>query len=102
MSFWDSVKKLAQPYDDDDYEEDEDLEEFAEKEDVEERPARPRRTPPFANTNSESAYAPPASSAGAGYSASSAPGSNSASSCAILTALPIPPAPPIICAPARP
>ena len=80
MSFWDSVKKLAQPYDDDDYEEDEDLEEFDEKEDVEERPARPRRTPPFASTNSESAYAPPASSAGAGYSASSAPGSNSASS----------------------
>lgn len=55
MSFWDSVKKLAQPYDDEDYEEDEELEDFDTQE-PEERPARPRRTPPFANSNATSAF----------------------------------------------
>ncbi len=46
MSFWDNVKKFAQPYDDeyDDFDEDE-VEGF--EEEVEERTERPRRTPAF-------------------------------------------------------
>ena len=58
MSFWDNVKKFAQPYADDDYDEyDEDdlVEGYEEEEEVvEERPARQRRTPAFSvNTNEE-------------------------------------------------
>ena len=46
MSFWENVKKFAQPYDDeyDDYDEDE-AEGY--EEETEERPARARRTPAF-------------------------------------------------------
>ena len=56
MSFWDNVKKFAQPYAEDeydDYDEDE-LAEGYEEEEVEERPARTRRTPAFSVSTSES------------------------------------------------
>lgn len=80
MSFWDSVKKLAQPYDDDEeYEEDEELDEFEVEEEPVERPVRQRRTPPFASASSESAFASTAPAAAAtpraAASASSAPAS---------------------------
>ena len=55
MSFWDNVKKFAQPYADDDYDEEYDEEEevegYEEEEEVEARPAR-RRAPAF-NFSSE-------------------------------------------------
>ena len=46
MSFWDNIKKFAQPYADDEYDDEYD-EDGAEgfEEPVEERPARARRTP---------------------------------------------------------
>ena len=53
MSFWENVKKFAQPYDEeyDDYD-DEEVEGF--EEEAEERPARARRTPAFSvNTETE-------------------------------------------------
>ena len=49
MSFWDNVKKFAQPYADedyDDYDDEEEMDEFEEEEEVAPRPAR--RTPAFA------------------------------------------------------
>ena len=52
MSFWDNVKKFAQPYADEDYDEydDEELDEFEEEE--EEVPARPaRRAPAFSSAS---------------------------------------------------
>ena len=70
MSFWDNVKKFAQPYaDDDDYEYDDDEvegyeEEEAEEEAIEARPAR-RRTPIFnfsAEEETATATAPAAKS----------------------------------------
>ena len=60
MNFWDSVKKFAQPYADDEYDDydDEDLvegfDEEVEEEEVVERPARTRRTPAFC-VNTEAA-----------------------------------------------
>ena len=53
MSFWDNVKKFAQPYADEDYDDydDEEMDEFEEEEEVAPRPAR--RTPTF-STASES------------------------------------------------
>ena len=54
MSFWDNVKKFAQPYADedyDDYDDEEELDEYEEEEEVAPRPAR--RTPAF-NTASDS------------------------------------------------
>ena len=67
MSFWDNVKKFAQPYaDDDDYEYDDDevegYEEEAEEEVVEARPAR-RRTPIFNFSTEEEPAAAPAPAA---------------------------------------
>ena len=49
MSFWDNVKKFAQPYADedyDDYDDEEEMDEFEEEEEVAPRPAR--RAPAFA------------------------------------------------------
>ena len=66
MSFWDNVKKFAQPYSDDDYDDyDEELDEMDEE--VEETPSRPRRSSPFAASQDSysSASAAPAS---AGFS----------------------------------
>ena len=57
MSFWDNVKKFAQPYAEDDYD-DYDEDELAEgyEEEAEDRPARARRTPAFSvSAGSESA-----------------------------------------------
>ena len=59
MSFWDNVKKFAQPYSDeeyDDFDEEEGLDPF--EEEVEEQPARARRTPAFSvAANEETATA---------------------------------------------
>ncbi len=57
MSFWDNVKKFAQPYSDDDYEDeyDEDLSEYEEEEEIEAAP-RGRRTSPFASAAPASDY----------------------------------------------
>ena len=52
MSFWDNVKKFAQPYSEDEYDEyDEEAEGFEEEQ--EERPARVRRAPLFGGSNEE-------------------------------------------------
>ena len=76
MSFWDNVKKFAQPYaDDDDYEYDDEevegYEEEAEEEVVEARPAR-RRAPIFNFSTEEepAAAAAPAPAAKTGFSGS--------------------------------
>ena len=61
MSFWDNVKKLTQPYSDEDYEDyDEDMEDM---DDGMEQPAArsPRRASPFASQEAESSYSSPAS-----------------------------------------
>lgn len=66
MSFWDNVKKFAQPYADDDYDdyEDDEMEEF--EDEVEEPAPRPaRRTPSFTSSISNdtaSDYSAPAAS----------------------------------------
>ena len=66
MSFWDNVKKFAQPYADDDYDdyEDEEMDEF-EDETEEPAPRSARRTPSFASSVSSdttSSYSAPAAS----------------------------------------
>ena len=66
MSFWDNVKKFAQPYADDDYDdyEDDEMDEFEEEEEVVEQPApRPARRNPFAasvSNDTASDYSAPA------------------------------------------
>ena len=68
MSFWDNVKKFAQPYDDEDYEDyDEELDEFEEP--AQEPAPRTRRPSPFANTAASTA-APAAAAAPAAPAAS--------------------------------
>ena len=63
MSFWDNVKKFAQPYDDEEYDDyDEDVSDFDEPE--QEAP-RARRTSPFANTAAAPAAAPAPAAAAA-------------------------------------
>ena len=68
MSFWDNVKKFAQPYSDEDYDDyDEELEGY--EEEVQEPAPRSRRTSPFAsaaqdNTADVSTPTPAASSTG--------------------------------------
>ena len=71
MSFWDNVKKFAQPYDDEDYDDyDEELDDF---EEPEEEPApRARRTSPFASSSAAPA-APAAAAAPAATPAPAAP-----------------------------
>ena len=52
MSFWDNVKKFAQPYSEDEYDEyDEEAESFENEQ--EERPARVRRAPLFGGSSEE-------------------------------------------------
>ncbi len=54
MSFWDNVKKFAQPYSEDEYDDyDEELGGY--EEEPEERPARTRRAPVFGGATEESA-----------------------------------------------
>ena len=62
MSFWDNVKKFAQPYSDDEYEDeyDEELTDF--EEDAQESAPRSRRTSPFSATAQSSAADAPAAS----------------------------------------
>ena len=68
MSFWDNVKKFAQPYDDEDYDDyDEELDEFEEP--AQEPAPRTRRPSPFANTAASTA-APAAAAAPAAPAAS--------------------------------
>ncbi len=68
MSFWDNVKKFAQPYADDDYDDydDEEMEEYEEEEVEEPAPRASRRTPSFtssASGDTGSDYKPGATSA---------------------------------------
>ena len=63
MSFWDNVKKLAQPYSDEEYDDyEEELDEF---EEVEQEAPRKRRTSPFATATKEAepTYTAPAAPA---------------------------------------
>ena len=71
MSFWDNVKKFAQPYDDEDYDDyDEELDNFDE---TEEEPApRTRRSSPFASSSAAPA-APAAAAAPVAAPASATP-----------------------------
>ena len=63
MSFWDNVKKFAQPYSDEEYDDyDEELDEFDDA--VSEAP-RSRRTSPFASADEDSDYSAPSSAASA-------------------------------------
>lgn len=59
MSFWDNVKKFAQPYSDEDYDDyEEEMDSY--EEDVQESPFRSRRTSPFASASRETETAPAA------------------------------------------
>ena len=80
MSFWDNVKKFAQPYSDDEYDDEYDEEVDAyEEEPAQEAPApsRKRRTSPFAGTAAESvssSYSASTSSAPASTASSTSTG----------------------------
>ena len=68
MSFWDNVKKFAQPYSDEDYDDyDEEMDEY-EEEAVETAPRAGRRPSPFATSAQETVAAPTASAASAASS----------------------------------
>lgn len=59
MSFWDNVKKFAQPYSDEDYDDyDEEMDEY--EEEVQDTAPRSRRTSPFSSAAQESEPAPAA------------------------------------------
>ena len=73
MSFWDNVKKFAQPYSDDDYDDyDEDYDDYEEEAPAEPAPRTGRRTSPFATAATETSYeapaAAPAAPASTGFS----------------------------------
>ena len=71
MSFWDNVKKFAQPYEDEDYDDyDEELDEFEEP--AQEAAPRTRRPSPFANSSATTA-APAAAVAAPAAPAASTP-----------------------------
>ena len=60
MSFWDNVKKFAQPYSDEEYDDYEDeMDEF--EEEPQEAPTRRRRPSPFSTVKEESDYTAPVS-----------------------------------------
>ena len=63
MSFWDNVKKFAQPYSDEDYDDyDEEMDEY--EDEVAEPAPRSRRTSPFASATQETAeYSAPSTTA---------------------------------------
>lgn len=68
MSFWDNVKKFAQPYSDEEYDDyDEDMDEY-EEEEVQESAPRSRRTSPFAAAQDTGSAASTATSSSAGSS----------------------------------
>lgn len=77
MSFWDNVKKFAQPYSDDEYEDDYDDEMTDYEEEVQESAPRSRRTSPFAS-------AAQSSTADFGTSATAPAGSNAGFSGQVL------------------
>lgn len=67
MSFWDNVKKFAQPYSDEDYDDYGEMDEY--EEEAQEPAPRSRRTSPFASAEREPEPAPAASaSANTGFS----------------------------------
>ena len=67
MSFWDNVKKFAQPYSDEDYDDYGEMDEY--EEEAQEPAPRSRRTSPFASAEREPEPAPAASaSASTGFS----------------------------------
>ena len=67
MSFWDNVKKFAQPYSDEDYDDYGEMDEY--EEEPQEPAPRSRRTSPFASAEREPEPAPAASaSASTGFS----------------------------------
>ena len=67
MSFWDHVKKFAQPYSDEDYDDYDEMDEY--EEEAQESAPRGRRTSPFASAEREPEPAPAASaSANTGFS----------------------------------
>ena len=66
MSFWDNVKKFAQPYADDDYDDydDEEMDEFEEEEEeAKPAPRERRRAPAFGSVSESSDYTPAAPAA---------------------------------------
>ena len=68
MSFWDNVKKFAQPYSDEDYDDyDEEMDEY-EEEAVETAPRAGRRPSPFATSAQETVAAPATSATSAASS----------------------------------
>jgi len=63
MSFWDNVKKFAQPYSDEEYDDyDEEMDNFDDEEDEKEVAPRSRRQSPFASNGQDTDTAPAASS----------------------------------------
>ena len=73
MSFWDNVKKFAQPYDEDDYDDDYDEELDDYEEPAQEAAPRTRRPSPFASTATTSTAAPAAAAAAPVAPAASTP-----------------------------
>ena len=68
MSFWDNVKKFAQPYSDEEYDDyDEELEEF-EEEDIQDTAPRSRRTSPFASAQEAAPAATASTATSTGFS----------------------------------
>ena len=71
MSFWDNVKKFAQPYSDEEYDDyDEEVDEF-EEEEAQPAPRAGRRPSPFATSAQETESAPAASATAPASSTSS-------------------------------
>ncbi len=68
MSFWDNVKKFAQPYSDDDYEDDYDDEMTDYEDEAQEEAPRGRRTSPFASAAQSSASDFGSASTSSGFS----------------------------------
>ena len=67
MSFWDNVKKFAQPYSDEEYDDfDEDLEGF--EDEIQDTAPRSRRTSPFAGVQTDSDYTAASTSNASGFS----------------------------------
>ena len=72
MSFWDNVKKFAQPYDDEDYDDfDEELDDYEEP--AQEAAPRTRRPSPFGNAAQSAPAAPAAAAAPASSPAPATP-----------------------------
>ena len=79
MSFWDNVKKFAQPYSDeeyDDYDDEEEMEEFEEEEAPQQSAPRGRRPSPFATNQDSGAASGSATTASATATASAASSSS--------------------------